>query len=90
MLSDKFQSDRDKGNKSASAEVMRTYFDQPQGIEIHDQNTADSRAAARVQTLCPQRFTLKMVDALRLNAIVPSWLQSVCVNNCMAAVRRLQ
>lgn len=66
MLSDKFQSDRDKGNKSAFAEVMRTYFDQPQGMQIHDQNTADSSAAARVQTLCPQSFSLNMVDALRL------------------------
>lgn len=69
-LSDKFQSERDKGkdkgNKRPSAEVMRTYSDHPQGMQIYDENTADSSAAARVQTLCPQWFTLKMGDALRL------------------------
>lgn len=65
-LSDKFQSERDKGNKNPSAEVMRTYSDHPQGMQIYDENTADSSAAARVQTLCPQWFILKMVDALRL------------------------
>lgn len=46
-LSDKFQSDGDKG-KSTSAEVMWTYSDHPQGMQMYDENTADSSAAARV------------------------------------------
>lgn len=80
-LSDKFQSDRDKGNKRASAEVVWTYSDHPQGMQIYDGHSWQQHCSQGANTLSSVVYILDGGYPASLNIVAPSWLQSVCINN---------